>query len=270
MRFSFVLTFLFLIASAVLFGQSGETQALPESLDISQYFYSLPALTGLVLIVTELFKKFLDTDGNYSIYLSWIIAFGVSLGGWAFQLGMFKDLEWYYIFIYGLSAGLMANGLFDLDIIKKLLQALKLKYRTIVVLLGALLLTTGCSSLLLNEDAGSYGTENLEKVTQTYFQNCVDLPEVINGDKEIYEWALATIPNLISTNYDIILLEVKDLQDEEILYLKNIGNEYDLGGHAAILQDAWKEVLFKLQLAFKYKVNESPPDSVTKDILKGY
>jgi hypothetical protein len=41
-------------------------------------------------------------------------------------MGIMTGLEWYYIFIYGLASGLIANGLYDWAWIKAILQLLKL------------------------------------------------------------------------------------------------------------------------------------------------
>lgn len=99
-------------------------------------FESLPALAAFVLIATgwvaQLIIK-LQWDvkleaitKGWKQYLSWIVGVLLALAGYLLQWGLFAGLQWFYIFIYGLTAGLIANGLFKWELLKTILEALKL------------------------------------------------------------------------------------------------------------------------------------------------
>jgi|GEM_PF-4304165 len=94
---------------------------------ISEYFISIPALAALVLLLTPVLKKLSFLVNVNSQYISWGIAFLLSIVGWILNIGIYFNVEWMYIFIYGLASGLIANGLYDWQFIKSILVFLGLK-----------------------------------------------------------------------------------------------------------------------------------------------
>ncbi len=99
-------------------------------------FKSLPALAALVLVATgwiaQLFIKLKwDTrlEGftkGWKQYLSWGTGLLLSVAGYLLQWGLFYGAQWYHIFIYGFTAALIANGLFKWELLKTILEAIKL------------------------------------------------------------------------------------------------------------------------------------------------
>lgn len=92
-------------------------------IDIPQYFVSLSVFAPLVVIITEFIKANIKIENNQ--LLSWIVSVLLSAVGWFLQLGMFAGVAWYWIFIYGLSSGLVANGIFDISIVQAILNLFK-------------------------------------------------------------------------------------------------------------------------------------------------
>ncbi|MCZ7608907.1 MAG: hypothetical protein M5U17_01965 [Ignavibacterium sp.] len=121
----------FTVLMIALFVMPVFAQAVPEKavevvnpLDI---FESIAALAGFVLLVTAAIKSKLNTNRTITIVVSGIIGIGTSAIGYFFQHGIFVAVEWWYIFIYGFTAMLIANGLATWEFIKAILEFFKLR-----------------------------------------------------------------------------------------------------------------------------------------------
>lgn len=126
--------FLVLVMSIVII--AGQVEITSTGFNLIEYFYTIPALAGAVLLLTGYIKTALKITGGFSQYLSWILSAALSLLGWMLNLGIFAGVEWYFILVYGAAAGLIANGLFDFALIKALLTLLKLEPRDNTVIIG--------------------------------------------------------------------------------------------------------------------------------------
>lgn len=123
---SFIIGFLF-IPVAVTFGASIIGQQLFDQEGIELYFYSLGALAGIVLPVTEFIKRLIKSSGNWTRILSWLVAIGLSFFGWWLNLGMLEGLSVVWVVIYGIAAGLIANSVFDAVFVEMILKLFKNK-----------------------------------------------------------------------------------------------------------------------------------------------
>jgi len=118
------LVFSFLFFPIIAFCQ--DTGAIDLS-NPGQYFASISALAGLVIIITAFVNKILKAPKPFVKQLvSWLIAIALSLLGWWLKLGLFIGIEWYIAIIYGFACGLVANGIFDITIVKGFLSLFKL------------------------------------------------------------------------------------------------------------------------------------------------
>ena len=97
---------------------------LPEALNIEGYFVSLAALAAAVVPVTGVIKRLLKSSGDWTKYISWGVAVGLAFAGWYLGLGMLAGLEIIYVVAYGVAAGLVANSVFDIKVVKAILNAL--------------------------------------------------------------------------------------------------------------------------------------------------
>lgn len=95
--------------------------------DPSVYFVSLASLVGAVTAITQWLKKYVKTQGIQTKLLSWFVSVALCFVGWIFHLGILAGVEWYWILMYGLSAGLVANSIADLNIVTGLLNLFKTK-----------------------------------------------------------------------------------------------------------------------------------------------
>lgn len=133
----FLLVLLF-AAPVIVLGQEVTEQV--TQVNFQESFESVPALAALILIATawlaELFIKFkwdlkFETinflnNNKWKQYLSWVVGLLFSVLGYVFKWGLFYGAAWYYILIYGLTASLVANGLFKWEFLKTILEAIKL------------------------------------------------------------------------------------------------------------------------------------------------
>lgn len=93
--------------------------------DPASHFASLGGLVAAVLAVTQMAKNIFKSLGNRTKYLSWLISLLLSCTGYLLNLGLFEGMSFGWMLLYALSAGLVANSVFDLHIIKGLLALLK-------------------------------------------------------------------------------------------------------------------------------------------------
>ena len=98
-----------------------------DPIDPSLIFTTMAALSGAVLALTALLKKWLQTNDTLTIVVSGVISLIVSAVGYWLQAGIFAAVEWWYFIIYGLVAMAVANGLSTWEFIKAILILFKLK-----------------------------------------------------------------------------------------------------------------------------------------------
>jgi hypothetical protein len=133
----FALAAILTVPVQVFAQEAGEEIA---QINFKDSFESLPALAAFVLIATgwlaQLIIK-LQWDAKleaitkgWKQYLSWLVGVLLALAGYLLQWGLFTGVQWYYILIYGIIAALVANGLFKWELLKTILEALKLLPKT--------------------------------------------------------------------------------------------------------------------------------------------
>lgn len=126
MVFMIALIAIFFLAALPIAAQTvSETDTV--SVDFTNLFTSLAGLAAGVLFFTSFVKKYLKTEGVWTIFLSAAVSFILGGLGMFLQLGIFAAVAWYYVFIYGVAATAMANGLSTWGFISDLLVLLKLK-----------------------------------------------------------------------------------------------------------------------------------------------
>lgn len=91
-----------------------EVVAAVSDIEPGSYFVSLGALVALVLALTQLLKKIIGSEKEWTKFISWVIAMLVSVVGWKMNLGIFEGIQIYFALLYGLIAGFVANEVFDL------------------------------------------------------------------------------------------------------------------------------------------------------------
>lgn len=93
--------------------------------DLSTVFGSLSSILGAVLFITEFIKKHVKVEGGIYQLFSWLISITLCFIGWLLNIGIFIGIEeWYSVLACGIGIGLAANGIFDIKIVKAILQAI--------------------------------------------------------------------------------------------------------------------------------------------------
>lgn len=124
MKMKYLLTVLFIgLFVTPIFPQSGGSV---NETDILYYFASIPALATAIVILTQAVKKLVAFTGDSAQYVSWGVSLILGAAGYVFHWGIFESVTWYVGLLYAFAAALIANGLFDWEIVKSVLKALKL------------------------------------------------------------------------------------------------------------------------------------------------
>lgn len=97
-------------------------------IDLSSYFGSLSAMAGLVILITGWVNTHgLNLKGWKAQLLSWGISIALAfVGSWK-GVGLFAETSTVWTIVNGLGVGLIANGIFSVDLVKTLLEFLKAK-----------------------------------------------------------------------------------------------------------------------------------------------
>lgn len=97
-------------------------------IDLSPYFGTLAAVVALVLFVTGWVKThLLKVDGWKARLLSWAVSGVIAFVGKWLNLGIFADSSLLWTVINAVLVGLVANGLYTIEVVQKLLELLKAK-----------------------------------------------------------------------------------------------------------------------------------------------
>ena len=92
-------------------------------MDIANYFISLVALVPLVVLITDFLVRWLKIQKSaVKQVLSWVISIALCLAGMWLNLGMFASFSVGVTLAYGLATGLVANGIFDINLVQMLLD----------------------------------------------------------------------------------------------------------------------------------------------------
>lgn len=86
---------------------------------------TLAGVAAMVLPITGWIKTLLKLEDSAARWLSWLIA--VLLGGFGHfsNVGIFEDVGLLVSLLTGLAAGLIANGVFTIEIVKTILEWIK-------------------------------------------------------------------------------------------------------------------------------------------------
>lgn len=116
---------LLLLAALVTVPAVVLAQASTVAVDDPLYaiYYSLTAVAAVVLPLTGWVKSHVLKTAPTQL-LSWVLALAVAYSGYALQVGIFAGVGPIWTALYGLAAGLIANGVADVTIVQSILTAL--------------------------------------------------------------------------------------------------------------------------------------------------
>lgn len=118
----FVMLFVF---AGLAFGQDG---GLLGGIDINTVFASLAGVAAGSVFISALLIKWLKVEKGWVKQLvSWIAPVALFVVGNLLNIGFMAEFTWLMTVVYGLGAGLVSNGIFDIELVKAILAALKLE-----------------------------------------------------------------------------------------------------------------------------------------------
>ena len=111
------------------FGQDIEppTNWLDLFANINAWLGSLAGVAAVTVFLAAAVNALFKFEGFVKQLTAWIIATLFLVAGNLVNMGFMADLNWFHTLIYGLAAGFISNGIFDISLIKMILQALKIE-----------------------------------------------------------------------------------------------------------------------------------------------
>ena len=126
-KFMFVLFMMFV--SIPIFAQDVAPPAnwLDLFANINVWLGTLAGVAAVTVFLSAAVNTLLKTTGFVKQLIAWIISILLLVLGNFVNMGFMAELTWLNTLIYGVAAGFIANGIFDIAFIKMVLQALKIE-----------------------------------------------------------------------------------------------------------------------------------------------
>jgi len=111
------------------FGQTVEppTNWLELFANINVWLASLAGVAAVTVFLAAFLNTLLKTQGFVKQLVAWIISILLLVVGNLLNMGFMAELNWLHTIVYGIAAGFVSNGIFDLETVKAILRALKIE-----------------------------------------------------------------------------------------------------------------------------------------------
>lgn len=111
------------------FGQTVEppTNWLELFANINVWLASLAGVAAVTVFLAAFLNTLLKTQGFVKQLVAWIIAILLLVVGNLVNMGFMAELNWLHTIVYGVAAGFISNGIFDLETVRAILRALKIE-----------------------------------------------------------------------------------------------------------------------------------------------
>lgn len=111
------------------FGQVVEppTNWLSLFANINVWLGSLAGIAAVTVFLAGVVNTLLKTSGFWKQIVAWIIAIILLVVGNLLNMGFMAELNIWLTIVYGLAAGFVSNGIFDIELVKAILRALKIE-----------------------------------------------------------------------------------------------------------------------------------------------
>jgi hypothetical protein len=120
MKKLFMFLFLMLCVPIVMLAQGGIP---PADTWFASFSLTIAATIGLAAGINTLLK----TSGFVKQLISWLTGILLLVVGNLLNIGFMAELNWFHTFAYGLGTALVANGVFDIEVVKILLRLIGLE-----------------------------------------------------------------------------------------------------------------------------------------------
>jgi hypothetical protein len=129
MKKVFMFLFLLLAVPIAMFAQVIEppTNWVELFANLNTWLASLSGVAAVTVFLTAAVNTLFKTTGFWKQLVAWVIAIILLVAGNLLNIGFMAQLNWLNTIIYGVAAGFIANGIFDLEFIKVILKALKIE-----------------------------------------------------------------------------------------------------------------------------------------------
>lgn len=92
----------------------------------SGWFGSMAGIAAVTIFISGFLNGLFKISGKFGRQLvAWLVAIVLSIVGNLVNLGFLAEATWLMTVIYGLGAGLVANGLFDIGLVKAIILAIE-------------------------------------------------------------------------------------------------------------------------------------------------
>ena len=98
--------------------------------NIDKWLGSLAGIAAVTVFLAAAVNTLLKTKGFMKQLVAWLIAIILLAIGNLVNMGFMAEFSWLNTIIYGVAAGFLSNGIFDLNIIQLILEALKIEPKT--------------------------------------------------------------------------------------------------------------------------------------------
>jgi amino acid transporter len=121
-----VFMFLLLAVPIAMFAQDVNPPAnwLDLFANFNTWLASLAGVAAVTVFLSAAVNALFKTTGFIKQLVAWIIAIVLMIVGNLVNLGFMANLTWLNTIIYGVAAGFLANGIFDLPFVLSILKAI--------------------------------------------------------------------------------------------------------------------------------------------------
>ena len=125
----FLIVMMFFALIPIAFGQSVEppTDWLGLFASINVWLGSLAGIAAVTVFLAAAVNKLFKFEGFWKQLTAWVIAIVLMIVGNLVNMGFMAEMNWLHTIVYGVAAGFISNGIFDLGFIKLVLQVLKIE-----------------------------------------------------------------------------------------------------------------------------------------------
>jgi len=95
--------------------------------NFNTWLASLAGVAAVTVFLSAAVNTLFKTTGFIKQLVAWVVAILLLVIGNLVNLGFMAEMSWLNTIIYGVAAGFLANGIFDLQFIKSVLKALKIE-----------------------------------------------------------------------------------------------------------------------------------------------
>ena len=95
---------------------------------ITELITNIGIMAALTTVACEYLSKLTKAGGTWAQIQSWVIAIILAWFTSFLGLGIFPNLTWISVILYGFLVGLVANGIFDIPITKTVLEWIKARF----------------------------------------------------------------------------------------------------------------------------------------------